>query len=131
MRVQRDYGTIYGSVEHNDSGANQLEIDPSVNDFGGLGPNVNLPAPTPNSLAGAWHWFEFYLKVVDATHTNFKVWVDDVLYLDYQTSHPNTPRSNLTFNQFFFGDTFNQISVAGDVWYDSIGVGTQKMGIPA
>jgi hypothetical protein len=133
LRVQRDYGDIYGSVMHNADGPNQLEITASVsgNDFGALGPNVNLPAPTPSDLAGAWHWFEFYLKIVDATHTNYKMWVDDVLYFDYQTAHPNTVRASLTFNQFFFGDVFNQIGTAGDVWYDSIGVGTQKMGIPA
>jgi hypothetical protein len=132
MRVQHDFSAISGSVMHNASGANRFQINPDDSGAqaqGAVIANKNLPAPRPNDFLGQWHFFEFYVNHVDATHSTYKLWVDDVQYFDYNMVL-SAPRAIFDFNHFLFGTTLNGINQDGFIWYDQLGFGTQKMGVP-
>ncbi|GEM_PF-6113247 len=131
FRVQHDFDTLIGTVMFNASGANRIQIHPEATvSPGAMTANTNLPAPTPSSLAGGWHWYEFYVNSIDSTHTAYKLWVDDVLYFDYPNVVISGARTNSIFNHFLIGSTFNGINTNGNVWYDYLGMSTQRMGIP-
>lgn len=96
--------------------------------FGSLSPNVpGSPALRPNATRGQWHWYEFFADYNTSNNIIYKVWQDDVLIIDGVVPRPSLGRVGTVQ----IDGTFNSINTAEDVWYDSIGISTQKMGVPS
>lgn len=127
------FGTQYGTVMFNANTSNLVQVNPDQIQgspaFGSLSPNTANPAIRPNASRGQWHWYEFFADYNTDGNYIFKVWQDDVLIIDGVVPRNISPLPNIGTVQI--DGTFNSINTAEDVWYDSIGISTQKMGVPS
>jgi hypothetical protein len=103
------------------------QLDNTAPFVGNLGPNDNQPAPNANSLDGSWHWIEIFRDISTDNALHVEIWIDDVRYFNYTTARPNQSR---TYQVVQFDGTINSVTATAQAWFDEIGIGTQKMGIP-
>lgn len=125
------FGTQLGTLMFNANTSNLVQVNPDQiqgsSPSGGLSPNTGNPAKTPNQTRGEWHWYEFFADFNTSNSIVYKVWQDDVLIIDGVIARPSLgPVGTIQID-----GTFNAINTAEDVWYDSIGVSTERMGIPS
>ena len=121
----------YGSLVIQSGSEYRISIDNLVPNSGGpspgasFAPNVNLPAPTPNSRVGQWTVIQFYVSYAVEGAIAFKVWIGGTQYFDYTFNcSKQFGGSDILAGNVQFDGTINSMASVSQNNYDYLAFST-------